>query len=289
MSEQVTDRTTTGWLDIGRVLWMAKWLVMTLTAIGFMSGLTYSLMATKWYRADVLLVPSTSDSTGTLSGNLSALGGLVGLAGLGGSKGSTTEAIALLGSGDFIGEFLTAKGLLPVLFEDRWDGTSGGWDSNDASRIPDVQDGVKFMKESILIVSQDPQTGLVRLSIEWKNAATAAEWANAIVSRLNNHMRKHALDAAESNIAYLESQLRDSSVAPLRASIASLLENEHEKVMLARGNSEFAFRVIDSAKAPKQPERPKLVATVFISTVLSFVIAALVVLSRAAIRNQKML
>ena len=278
---------TVGWRDIFRELWSARLFVVLVTAIGMLGGGIYAITATKWFRSEVLMVPSSSDSSRALPGNLSAIGGLIGLSGLGTNKPNTTEAIALLGSGDFLGAFVEDQNLLPTLFSEEWDEQREEWSEQDPSRQPDVWDGVKFVEDNILFVSEDPQTGLVRLAVEWKDPVVAAEWANALVERVNDQMRVRALAEANANIEYLESQLLENSVAPIRSSISSLLEAEHEKVMLANGNSQFVFRIIDSAKAPKRPVRPRLVMTVAVTTFFSFCVAAFIVLARATLRSDR--
>ena len=39
-------------------------------------------------------------------------------------------------------------------------------------------------------VSEDRKTGLVTLSIQWKDSVVAANWANAVVMRLNEAINK---------------------------------------------------------------------------------------------------
>jgi uncharacterized protein involved in exopolysaccharide biosynthesis len=53
--------------------------------------------------------------------------------------------------------------------------------------------------------------------------------------------------------------------------------------MLARGNKEFAFRVIDHAQAPKARFKPNRVLIVLLATVLGGMLSMLFVLTRHAI------
>lgn len=287
MVTENTETNATGWVDIARVLLANKWRVLGLAILGVFLGIAYSLVATKWYRAETLLVPTAGESAAGLTGNLGALGGLIGIGGIGGGESKTTEAVAMFRSGDFVGDFIVENDLLPVLFGAHWDPASGNWTIEDPDEFPDVQDGVRLFQETVLSIAQDPQTGLVRVIVDWEDPAIAAEWANSLVDRLNKHMRDRALSEAQSNIEYLESELGDSPVAALRSSISSLLEAELEKVMLARGNSEFVFRVIDTAIPPKDHTRPRLLVVVFLSTVFFALMGVFIALANDALTRAK--
>src|SRR5690606_4504901 len=65
-------------IDLWRILWRRKWIVFAFAAFFGMSGALYSLSATEWYRAEVLLSPAEQKGTQGLSGQL---GGLARLAG----------------------------------------------------------------------------------------------------------------------------------------------------------------------------------------------------------------
>ncbi|MDJ0751165.1 MAG: Wzz/FepE/Etk N-terminal domain-containing protein [Woeseiaceae bacterium] len=279
------DRAERGWADVALLLWANKWVLMAIAVLGVLAGLTYSLVSAKWYRAEVVLVPTSGENVSALSGNLSALSGLIGLRGFGNRESLTTESIAMLKSGDFTEGFIQSENLLPVLFEEFWDETEQRWISQDEEDHPDLRDGVRRMQETVLTVIQDPQTSLVRVAVEWTDPVLAASWANSLVERLNGHMRQRALKEAESNIVYLKSQMAENTLAPLRSSISGLLEAELEKVMLARGNVEFIFRVVDSAVAPKQPVRPRILVVVVLSAFVFTVIGFLGILASAAIRG----
>jgi hypothetical protein len=48
---------------------------------------------------------------------------------------------------------------------------------------------------------------MVTLAIEWTQPEVAAEWANALVQRLNRRLRERALREAETNVAYLQAEM----------------------------------------------------------------------------------
>ena len=83
-----------------------------------------------------------------------------------------------------------------------------------------------------------------------------------LVERLNETMRSRALGEAEANVEYLRSQLAHADQVAVEQAISKLLESELQKVMVARGAKQFAFRVVDPAEVPKWRSSPKRTVTV---------------------------
>ena len=188
------------------------------------------------------------------------------------------EALAVLKSREFARAFIEQYDLLPVFFENDWDADKKRWQVDDPADAPDIRDGVKYFHESILKVSEERSTGLVRLAVEWTDADTAAEWANILVRRLNDRLRERALQEAETNVTYLQSEMASSNLVTLQESIGRLLESELQQLMLAKGNAEFAFKILDPAVSPKRRERPKRALIVIVGTILGGLLGVFAVL-----------
>jgi LPS O-antigen subunit length determinant protein (WzzB/FepE family) len=106
------------------------------------------------------------------------------------------------------------------------------------------------------------------------------------VVRLNERLRERALREAETNVAFLRAELAQTSVVTLQQSIGRLLESELQKLMLARGNEEFAFRVIDAASPPKQRVRPKRAQIAILGTILGGMLAVFGVFLLHVVRSE---
>jgi uncharacterized protein involved in exopolysaccharide biosynthesis len=268
-------------IDLARiwnVLWRKKWLIVAVTALFAVASIVYTLTLTHWYRSEVLLAPAEKQVMNT--GIMGQLGGLAGLAGISVGGGGSVEALAVLNSRDFTREFIEEQNLLPVLFADRWDEEKERWLEEDPELWPDVNDAVLYFNSSLRSISEDRQTGLVTLAVEWTDRELAARWASLLVVRLNDYMRTRALREAQANIEYLQAELTATSSFALQQAIGNLLEREHQKLMLARGNDEFSFRVIDSAVVPDSPSRPNRRLMVIVATLFGGVIAVFFVLAR---------
>lgn len=268
--------------DLWNILWLGKWIIIAITALFAVGSVTYALLAEEWYRAEVLLAPAGEQSTLGLGAQL---GGLAALAGVTVGGSDSAEAVAVLKSREFARNFIENKNLLAVFFFEDWNSASRAWRDDDPEDWPEIRDAVKYFHDKVLKVSEARDTGLVTLAIEWTDPEVAAEWATELVVRLNARLRERALTEAETNVAFLQTELGKTSIVTLQQSIGRLLESELQKLMLARGNEEFAFRVIDSASPPKERVRPKRAVIAVVGTMLGGMLALLIVFSRYALRS----
>jgi uncharacterized protein involved in exopolysaccharide biosynthesis len=269
-----------------RVLWRGRWVLGATIIVCTALAVAYALLATQWYRSEALLIPATPKSSQNLPGQLANLGGLAGLAGINllGSN-NTAEPIAVLHSRDVIREFIQQNDLLHILFMKKWDAAASRWKDSRPSKQPDVRDGIKLFQDQILTVQDDKKTGLVTLSVEWTDPVLASEWANQLIERTNERMRDRAIAEAESNVTYLQSQLTSTTQATLQQAVSRLLENELQKAMLARGNKEFAFRVIDRPDIPRRRSRPNRPLTVALGFLAGGILGVLIVFVRGAFKG----
>lgn len=265
-------------VEICRLLWLEKWWVVGITALAAVLSIVYALNATKWYRAEVLLAPAEERS---MQGMAGPLGGLANLVGISVGGGNTAEPLAMLQSREFTREFIEDRKLLPVLYAERFDAATGRWKS-DGDEPPDIRDAVKYFDRNVRSISVDRETKLVTLAIEWTDPQLAADWANELVRRVNDRMRQRALTESRANVGYLEDKLSKATVITLQQSIGRLLETEIQKLLLAEGNAEFSFRVVDPAQVPKQRARPRRGLIVVVATVAGGMLAVLFVLIRNA-------
>jgi uncharacterized protein involved in exopolysaccharide biosynthesis len=240
-------------------VWKGRWLVLAFV-VGFtLLATAYALLAREWYTAEAVLMPAGTKSTqaGGLTAQLENIGVLAGLAA--GALGSprTAEPIGVLKSRDFARQFIEEQGLLHVLLADKWDASRGRWKESDPRRQPDMRDAIEYFDKHVLLVNEDKKTGLITVGTQWKDPSVAAFWTNTIVDRLNDQMRTRVLTEGEANVAYLEKELAETNVVEMKLALSRILETELQKVMVARGDKQYAFRVVDHADVPKWRSWPK--------------------------------
>lgn len=274
-----------GFRQLCLILWSSKALIAAITAAFAISAIVYALAADQWYKAEVVMVPAKR--TQGIAGQLGSLAGLASIAGLNiGEKNESTEALAVLKSNDFAKAFIEERNLVPVLFADEWDSANGRWKSTNPDDWPDVRDAVRYFQRTICHVTDDKRTGLISVDVEWKDREIAANWANELVSRVNDRMRQRAIAESERNIKFLREELTQTNIVSLQQSISHLIETELQSLMIARGNDEFAFRVVDRAGVPKWRSRPKRTLLVILATIAGGMIACVFVIVRYALRAE---
>lgn len=263
------------------LLWRGRWFVLVATVLCAIGGAAYAWFAREWFQAEVVLIQSDSKSAPS---SLAQLGGLASLAGINiGGSGASQAPLAVLRSREIVRRFIQEQNLLHTVLFDQWDAQAGKWKQPVVAKQPDIRDAVRRFDRSIRSVSEDKKTGLVRLSITWTDAATAATWANLFVARVNAVLRDQAIGEAEENIKYLQKEMASTSVAPLQQSIGRVLESEMQKLMLARGAEQFAFKVIDPATPSKIRVRPKRVLIVGCFTIAGLFLSVLILLARSGL------
>lgn len=262
-----------------------KWIVGAGVALGLFLGSAYALFATPVYRATLVLVPAPGDhGLGNVNAMPSQLGGLAALAGVGGEAKEpiTDEALAVLRSREFVQPFLEKHHLLQKIFWRQWDEKGERW-TVAAGKEPSLARGYKYFVEKMLFTAKDRKTGLVTVSIEWRDPKESAQWANEIVESLNAEMRSRAATTAEARIRYLQTERDTTQLASVRDAIGRLIDTEMKQSVVAAVTPEFAFRPVDVARPPDVADviRPNRPLVIMGGALAGFILGSGLVLARA--------
>jgi len=280
--------------EMGALMWANRRILIITTAVMVGLSLVYVFVARDWYRAEVLMKLADQKQNQGLLGGLSGggLGGLASLAGIEiGGENKSAEALAVLRSREFAEAFIKDLNLLPVFFYRQWDAAAKRWKSSDIDKQPDIRDGIKYFEKAILTVKEDKKTGLITLSVDWTDPATAAAWADLLVERANDRMRQRAISDADGSVRYLKQELAAATVLALQQSIARVLEIDLQKLALANSEKEYTFRVIDHAQVPKRKwvEHPHRVLIVLGAFLLGMMGSGAFVMARDGVRRRRIL
>lgn len=264
-------------------LWADRWIIALLASGFFLAGLAYVLWGPRWYEAKVVLVPSAS--TGGFPAGLTQFSGLASLAGISLSGDSESQVpMAVLKSKEFARQFIEDNHLLVQFFADRWSAGSNTWKESWFREEPDEQDAVDVFLTRVRGISEDKRTGIVSLTMTWKDPVSAARWANGYVEKLNEWLREDASVRARENIAFLQKEMAESKISAMQQPLGRVIESEMQKLLLARGNKEFAFRVVDPAVAPQRPVIPAL-AVLVLSLLAGVVVGVSVSIAKWTVRD----
>ncbi|WP_418140340.1 Wzz/FepE/Etk N-terminal domain-containing protein [Marinobacter sp. MA] len=291
--------------ELFAILWRGKWIITVFTVVFAAVGVLYALSKPNIYQASVLLAPAQDEGgTGGISGQL---GGLASLAGISlGSGGSNQTMIAreVLQSRAFIADFIRSHSLsVPLLATEAWNDNdqvwiynadvynieSGQWltDEKGESLKPTDWDLVKTFKEDHLNVSENKDTGMITLSVKSLSPLAAQQWAEWLVTDINEHMRQQDVTKANARIEYLEGKLNETNVAGMQQVFYQLIESETRTVMLANAQKEYVFETVDPAVVPQEKTEPKRALICIVATALGGILGALIVFVRAFILSGK--
>jgi uncharacterized protein involved in exopolysaccharide biosynthesis len=265
--------------DLLALLRRRRLVVVSFAVLCSVATLIFALLSPPTYRAITVVSPvSSTASAGQLGGLTSMLsqfgGGLASLAGLAGSGDShKAESLAVLKSEALTEKYIQDNDLLPILYAKKWDAQHKRWKTTDPKDTPTLWKANRYFDKGIRTITTDTKTGLVTLTIEWHDRNLAAKWANGLVNITNNYLRNKTIQESERNIAYLNEQAAKTDVMPVKLAIYSILQNEINKEMLARGSDEYAFKILDPAAVPEVPYSPRPKLWTFLAFFVGLVLA----------------
>lgn len=265
-----------GLKDVLLILSNYKFLVAGITLICTTGAVVFAFLVTPIYRAEVIVTGVRDQSMGPLSSVASQLGGLASMAGmnLAGGDENRREAQAVLNSRRLAEEFIKRHDLLMIL-------------AAEAESAPTRWQTVRRFRSNVLTIRDDARKGLTTVSIDWRDAAVAARWANDYVVLANELLRAQAMDSAKRNVEYLTKQIAQTNVVEIQQVMYNLVENETKTLMLANARSEFAFKVIDPAVPPEERLKPQRKIIVMLGTALGFMVAAVIALVHSRMRRAR--
>jgi len=228
------------------IVWDRRVLVATITVLCTLVALVIALTATPLYRASVVMTETADTGLGAAESGMSGqLGGLASLAGLAlGAGGQHPERQAVLRSRHLVEEFVAKPDVLPYLLAGAKPGQS-------------LWLTVERFRKSVLDIEEDKLKDTTTVTMDWADPAIAARWANEFVALGNQLLRNQAIEDATRNVAYLEDQVQRTHSLDIQRVMYNLIEQETQRLMLARGRTDYAFTVADPAVKAEVRVSPK--------------------------------
>jgi uncharacterized protein involved in exopolysaccharide biosynthesis len=256
------------------------------TVISLGVGVGYALMATPLYRIQAVLASTETESAAGIPSGLSGLAGLAGISVGGAREGS--QSIATLNSRAFIEDFIRDMDLLPILFADEWDAANARWLETDPNEWPNLESGVEYFVSDVRTITEQPDTGLVVLTIDWSDPEVAVSWTEQLIARINDALRERDLADSEARLEYLNEQLASAGLVELRQAISGLIQDQIQTIMLAQAAAEYAFRVIDPPRVPNAPVFPHKRLVVMLAVIIGGMLGLFAALLRSALAHRQL-
>lgn len=291
--------------ELARNLWEDKWLISTITGFAAIASVLYALSLPNIYQATTLLKNQSAE--GGMGGLARQYGGLASLAGISlpSSRGASKSALAVkvLKSKRFAYEFTTRHNMLPALFAaDSWNSETGTfslnadvYDSETKTWVGEVApprsaapslEQIHAVWNSMVTFSEDEDAGFVSLSLKHRSPVYAKEWLDLLVVDINEAIRSRDLAESERAVAFLESRLKETSVAEIRELLAGLLRSHMESRMVATLEPNYVFSVIDPPTVPELKYEPNRTRICVLGTLVGGLLGVVVSFLTQAIRNR---
>ncbi|MDC3192049.1 Wzz/FepE/Etk N-terminal domain-containing protein [Pseudoalteromonas elyakovii] len=278
------------------VFFRYKWLISSITLVAALISVVFAINQPNIYKSTTLIMPAEQESKGGLSSLASQFGGLASLAGMNIPSQSNKSKIAveILRSRLFISKFINKHNLLPDLIAAEF------WDlgSNKLSYNPDLydaemkrwvrkvqlpftpkptdQEAYKSFLEKLSII-ENIETGMITISFDHISPYFAKNILDLLIEDINNEMKKKDIEEAKKSIAFLEEQIRKTSVSDIKSIFYNLIEEQTKTIMFAEVRKEYVFKVIDPAIVPELKDRPKRALICIFGTLLGFMLSLLIV------------
>jgi uncharacterized protein involved in exopolysaccharide biosynthesis len=189
------------------------------------------------------------------------------------------EAIETLRSRGLTRAYIQANGLLPIIFDDRWDFAAKKWKSS--ARVPTLEDAYREFDKNIRSVAENRKNGLITISVTWKDPALARQWTDGLISAANDLLRNQAIERSTRNLEYLQKASDATTVMEVKTTIYKLMESEIKKQMVASGDKNYAFRVVDPAVLPERKVFPSRSIFAICGALVAPIVWSLIIMLRS--------
>jgi LPS O-antigen subunit length determinant protein (WzzB/FepE family) len=256
-------------------LWKGKWIIILLTAVFAVGGAVYAFSLTDIYQAKVVLVPSiNSDQDSYDPARFNGVD-------------SKVSVLSTLHSREFIIDFIRKHNLQrPITTAQGWDAGSDTLIFSDKQVAGNeleqsdlsVRTAYNILKSRILNINES--RGDIIISFNFYSPSITYQWANWFIDDFYSWMKSKSLAETQRNIHYLKDQLQTVEAEGMRSVYYQLLGEQIRTKMLAKVDSEYAFKVIQPAVMPGKPVKPKKALICVWVTLLGVMFGVTIVLAR---------
>lgn len=271
-----------------KALWYSKKSALFIIFSSALAGIFIAVNTPNIYTANALLSPVKSESPSSFG----AYAGLASIAGIGlpsPSNGSSEDAIKTLQSYNFFSNNVLPNISLPdIMAEKKWnklknqlsyeeslyDASNNTWVrlvKPPRSSKPSSQEAFKRFKEIYdVTISKD---GFLSLSVDHISPHVAKNILDIVIRSINKKFRDEQKRKSESAIEYIRNQINLTDLSEVKTSLAVLLQQETEKLMLIESTEDYVFTIIEKPIASEFKSRPNKVLIVIVSMFIGMFIA----------------
>ena len=170
-------------LDLWKIIYESKFFIVFFTIIFSLGCVFYSFSLPPVWKVNLMMISSEESQTNfQSSNNLGNLASLVGIT-LPQTSNKQQTALAGLDSRIFLEDFIVKNNILKNLYKDDWDKNNDKWKINS----PEIWSAVNLFK-TLTSYKFDPDSGVINFSLEWEDPELATQWANDLITSLNDFL-----------------------------------------------------------------------------------------------------
>lgn len=290
-------------IAISKDLKIISILIVTFTVM----SIIYSLTIPNIYMSKALLLPV--ESANSFNSNLNSYSSLASLAGVNipqqTDQSNTSRALEKLNTLSFYENSILPNIHLPELMAvNSWNMNSNKIEFNKEIYMasedkwvrkveypkqpkPSSQESFKAFKNNHLKIIQDKTTGFITLSIKHQSPYVAKNWIEIVVKEINSFYRQKDKMEAEIALNFLNNQMLKTGFSDIKKVIATLIQQETQKLTLIEANESYVFEYIDPPAVSEQKFQPNRPVIVFIGALIGLMLGIFMSLIKISIINKK--
>jgi len=286
--------------ELVNVLWQAKGVIISVTAVMSVIGVMYSLLLPNIYQSKALLVPviPTSNISRTI-GNYNTFAGLAGVSLPSNvDRGNSAKALEKISSLSFFEDNILNNIFLPDLMAVKsWDSKTNtiiyddsiynienktwvGEYSQLENKMPSAQKSFSVFKSEHLSLVEDRKSGFITLSIKHQSPFVAKKWAELVVNEVNSFYRLKDKLESEKAVGFINNQISMTGLSEIKRVLAELLQEETKKLTLIEANEFYVFDYIDPPAVMERKSEPSRALICILSAIFGGMLGVLSVLIR---------
>ena len=284
-------------LAVFELLWVKRFLIITLTSIVGIASVIYALSIPNIYKAEAILIPT--EEAPNLSSSFGALGGLASIAGINPQAeiSKVDEGIAVLNSYSFFEELNKKHNFLPFLIAaKKWDKVNDSiifdtkiYDKKNNQFLPDSNGNLPSLQlahrtfKEVVSLKEDRRTGIVTLEVKHISPSVASTFALHILNLLNETFRQKELEISRRSSEFLQLEISKTELSEVKVALSQLIQQNTRKAMIANSTpEEFLFNVIQFPYTPEFKFRPLRAIICIVITIIGFIL----ICASIIVRNQ---
>lgn len=202
---------------------------------------------------------------------------------LSGTKENYSKVVmARMRSRKFTRYFMDKHNIYALIYPEQWDAENQRWHDDFELNKGDafIAFGANYRS-----IAENPENGVVSISMKHTDPLLAADLANLYVSEFNDYMRNIALAEIRAKLFFLQEQLKSARYIQTEQMLYRLIEVEQAAATIAQGEEEYALRVLDPATRAYDRESPARKKMTIMATIAGGFLATIAIIALDIVRH----